>query len=88
MITPGYVLLTRESAPQMPVSCPPMPRPSLKFQPCSGAQSGWNSASISGSIRFGTQRPSGSRVPYGVFAPRSRRLSWMLLRARLAVIAS
>ena len=53
--------------------------PSLNFQPVIGLQAGWLGSSIEGLIGWFSL--------YGVSAPRSRRVSWMLLRARLAVMS-
>ncbi len=74
-------LVTIDSAPHGPVTARErMPVPSVKVQSGSGWQSGWFVDSRSGSI--------GWPDVYAVSAPRSLRLSWMLLRARFAVIAS
>jgi hypothetical protein len=52
----------------------------VNFHPVIGVQAGWVSSSMAGAI--------GSPASYGESSPRSRRLSWMLLRARLARMAS
>ncbi len=59
-----------------------IPLPSVNSQLSIGVHSGWTSASTAGSTRNGSPFS-----PYGVSAPRSFRLSMMLLRARFAVIA-
>ena len=73
--------LTTESDPHGPTTLPgAMPVPSVKRQPVIGVQSGCVDCSMAGSTAW--------PCVYGVSAPRSRRLSWMLLRARLARMAS
>ena len=64
----------------MPWTAPPMPVPRVNRQLGSGEQLGWLRASVTGSTGWPSE--------YGVSLPRSSRLSWMLLRARLAVMSS
>ncbi len=70
---------TTESDPHAPVTLPAIERPSVNCQPVIGVHAGWLAASMSGSM--------GWPALYGVSTPRSRRLSWMLLRARFAVMS-
>ena len=68
--------VTIDSEPHGHGTGPPIPRPSVNFQPVIGVQFGCVASSIDGLI--------GCPAVYGVSAPRSFRLSWMLLRARFA----
>src|ERR1044072_8244282 len=71
--------VTIDSEPHGPRTGPPMPRPSVNSHPVIGVQFGCVAASIAGLI--------GCPAEYGVSAPRALRLSWVLLRARLAPMA-
>ncbi len=73
-------LVTIESDPHGPVTARgwiPRPRVSCQFS------IGWQLGCTRSSVVASTTSPS----LYGVSAPRSLRLSWMLLRARLAVMS-
>jgi hypothetical protein len=73
--------LTTDRDPHGPsTGLPAIPLPNVNFHPVIGVQAGWVSSSMAGAI--------GSPASYGESSPRSRRLSWMLLRARLARMAS
>ena len=71
---------TTDRDPHGPVTLlPAIALPIVNVQPVIGAQLGWTVCSTSGSTSW--------PALYGVSTPRSRRLSWMLLRARLAVMS-
>ena len=76
----AYGSLTTDSEPQVPATLVgEMPVPSVKVKSLSGSQADCMSCSWAGLIN--------SPVSYSVSGPRSRRLSWMLLRSLLALMS-